>query len=181
MALPASLSTCTITGTYVDLLGNPVRGSILFEPQTIIKEKTLNVIIMPVHINKELDASGSFTITLPVTSDTDVTPQPFIYILSESFTGGRTFEIALPLSVAGTTQNLADLLPAVTQAESASYITTDQYQALLTRYTAAEGVRVILVDAEDYEANAQVYAAATTAAATELAQFTVQSMLLMGV
>ena len=58
MALPASLSTCTVTGTYVDLLGNPVRGSLLFEPQTILKEKTANVIIMPVHINKVLDASG---------------------------------------------------------------------------------------------------------------------------
>lgn len=181
MALPASLSTCTVTGIYVDLLGNPVRGSILFEPQVILKEKTANVIIMPVHINKVLDASGSFTITLPVTSDTDVMPQPFIYTLVENFTGGRTFEIALPLSVAGTTQNLADLLPAVTQTESASYITTDQYQALLTRYSAAEGVRVILVDAEDYEANAQAYAEATTAAATELEQFTVRSMFLMGV
>jgi hypothetical protein len=181
MALPASLSTCTVTGTYVDLLGNPVRGSLIFEPQTIIKEKTANVIIMPVHINKVLDASGFLSITLPVTSDTDVTPQPFIYTVIENFTGGRTFEIALPLSVAGTTQNLADLLPAVTQSESASYMTTDQYQALLTRYSTAEGVRVILVDAEDYEANAQVYAAATTAAATELEQFTVRSMLLMGV
>lgn len=181
MALPASLSTCTVTGTYVDLLGNPVRGSLLFEPQTILKEKTANVIIMPVHINKILDASGSFTITLPVTSDTDVTPQPFIYTIIENFAGGRTFEIALPLSVAGTTQNLADLLPAVSAAEAASYITTDQYQALLTRYSAAEGIRVILVDAEDYEANAQAYADATTAAATELEQFTVRSMFLMGV
>jgi hypothetical protein len=181
MALPASLSTCTVTGTYVDLLGNPVRGSLIFEPQTIIKEKTANVIIMPVHINKELDASGSLTITLPVTSDTDVTPQPFIYTVVENFAGGRTFEIALPLSVAGTTQNLADLLPAVTQAESASYMTTDQYQALLTRYSTAEGVRVILIDAEDYEANAQAYAAATTAAANELEQFTVRSLFLMGV
>ena len=118
---------------------------------------------------------------MPVTSDTDVTPQPFIYTIIENFSGGRTFEIALPLSVAGTTQNLADLLPAVSAAEAASYITTDQYQALLTRYSAAEGIRVILVDAEDYEANAQAYADATTAAATELAQFTVRSMFLMGV
>lgn len=181
MALPASLSTCTVTGTYVDLLGNPVRGSLLFEPQTILKEKAANVIIMPVHINKVLDATGSFTITLPVTSDTDVTPQPFIYTVIENFAGGRTFEIALPLSVAGTTQNLADLLPAVSLTESAFYVTTDQYQALSARYSAAEGIRVILVDAEDYEENAQVYAAATTAAATELEQFTVRAMFFMGV
>jgi hypothetical protein len=43
MALPASLSTVTVAGTYVDLLGNPVRGSITIEPQTILKEKTANV------------------------------------------------------------------------------------------------------------------------------------------
>ena len=112
MALPASLSTCTVVGTYVDLVGNPVRGSINFTPQTILKETTANVIIIPVVIQKTFDATGSFSVVLPVTSDTDVTPQPFIYTIEENFTGGRTIQIALPLSVAGTTQNLADLLPA---------------------------------------------------------------------
>jgi len=100
MALPASLSTCTVVGTYVDLIGNPVRGSINFTPQTILKETTANVIIIPVVIQKTFDATGSFSVTLPVTSDTDVTPQPFIYTIEENFTGGRTIEIALPLSVA---------------------------------------------------------------------------------
>jgi hypothetical protein len=181
MALPASLSTCTITGTYVDLLGNPVRGSLVIEPQTIIKEKADNKIIMPVNINKVLDANGSFTTVLPVTSDTDVIPQPFIYTFVENFSGGRTFQIALPLSVAGTTQNLADLLPAVSAAESASYTTVDQYVSLLSRYTTAEGVRVIVVGADVYESNTISYATATATAADEIAQFTVRSMLMMGV
>jgi hypothetical protein len=181
MALPTTLSTCTVVGTYVDLSGNPVRGSINITPQTILKEVTQNVIIMPVVIQKTFDATGSFSVVLPVSSDTDVTPQPFIYTFEENFTGGRTIELALPLSVAGTTQNLADLLPAVDSVTAASYVTTDQYQALLTRYTTAEGVRVIVVDAEDYEANAEVYAAAATAAANELASFTVKSLLFMGV
>jgi hypothetical protein len=181
MALPTSLSTATIVGTYVDLIGNPVRGSLTFVPQTILKETTQNIIIMPTSIVKTLDATGSFTITLPVTSDTDVAPQPFIYDLTENFSGGREFQIALPLSVANTTQNLADLLPAVDSATAAAYVTTDQYQALLTRYTTAEGIRVIVVDAEDYEANAQVYASAATAAANELESFTVKSLLFMGV
>lgn len=181
MALPTSLSTATIIGTYVDLIGNPVRGSLTFAPQTILKETTQNIIIMPVHIVKTLDATGSFTITLPVTSDTDVAPQPFIYDITENFSGGREFQVALPLSVAGTTQNLADLLPAVDSATAASYVSVDQYQALLARYADAEGIRVIVVDAEDYEANAQVYATATTATATEIAGFTVKSLLLMGV
>ena len=181
MALPTTLSTCTVVGTYVDLIGNPVRGSLTFAPQTILKEVTQNVIIMPTHIVKTLDSTGSFSITLPVTSDTDVAPQPFIYDITENFTGGREFQIALPLSVANTTQNLADLLPAVDSTTAAAYVTVDQYQALLTRYTTAEGIRVIVVDAEDYEANAQVYATATATAADELASFTVKSLLFMGV
>lgn len=181
MALPTSLSTATIVGTYVDLIGNPVRGSLTFAPQTILKETTQNMIIMPTHIVKTLDASGSFTVTLPVTSDTDVTPQPFIYTITENFSGGREFQIALPLSVANTTQNLADLLPALDSASAAAYVTTNQYQALLTRYNTAEGIRVIVVNASTYSANAQVYATAATAAANELASFTVKSLLFMGV
>lgn len=181
MALPASLSTCTVIGTYVDLVGNPVAGSISFEPQTILKETTLNVVIIPTTIVETLDATGSFTITLPVTSDTDVTPQPFIYTVIENFTGGRTFQIALPLSVAGTTQNLADLLPAVGSAEAASYVTTDQYQALLTRYNDADAIRVIVVDAEDYAENASTYATQASEATAELGQYTTRMLMLMGV
>ena len=181
MALPASLSTVTVAGTYVDLLGNPVRGSITIEPQTILKEKTLNVHIMPVHIVKTLDATGSFTITLPVTSDTDVTPQPFIYTIEENFTGGRTIEIALPLSVAGTTQNLADLLPALSSAEAANFVTVDQYQALLARYNDAEGIRVIVVDAEDYVDNAEHYANDASVAANSLSNYNANQFMLMGV
>ena len=40
---------------------------------------------------------------------------------------------------------------------------------------------MIVVDAEDYEANAQVYATAAATAADELASFTVKSLLFMGV
>ena len=181
MALPASLSTCTVEATYVNLIGNPISGSVTFTPQTILKETTLNVILMPTAIVKTLDATGSLSLTLPCTSDTDVTPQPFIYTVVENFTGGRTTQIALPLSVANTTQNLADLLPAVTTAESLSYVTLDQYQALLVRYTADELVRLIVVNGEDYVENSAIYATATATAASQLAIFTANQMMLMGV
>ena len=181
MALPASLSTCTVVGTYVDLQGNPVRGSINFTPQTILKETAANVIIIPVVIQKTFDATGSFSIVLPVTNDTDVTPQPFIYTIEENFTGGRTIEIALPLSVAGTTQNLADLLPALSSAEAASYVTTDQYQALLTRYNNADSIRVLVVDADEYVADAESYADDADLAAQAITKFNSNQMMLMGV
>lgn len=181
MALPASLSTVTVAGTYVDLLGNPVRGSLTFEPQTILKEKTLNVHIMPVHIVKTLDATGSFTITLPVTSDTDVTPQPFIYTIVENFTSGRTIQIALPISVAGTTQNLADLLIALSETDALSYVSVDSYQALLTRYNNASGRREIVVNASTYEGNASAYATEASNSASIVANFTTNQLMMMGV
>jgi len=180
MALPASLSTVTVIGTYVDLQGNPVRGSLIITPQTILKETAANVIIIPVKIQKTFDATGSFSVVLPVTSDTDVAPIPFIYTLEENFTGGRTFQISLPLSVAGTTQNLADLLPAILTTES-GYVTTDQYVALQARYTAANNTKVIVVDAEDYEANAQLYAEAAATAASALSNYNSSQFMLMGV
>jgi hypothetical protein len=181
MALPASLSTCTVVGTYVDLIGNPVRGSINFTPQTILKETTANVIIIPVVIQKTFDATGSFSVVLPVTSDTDVTPQPFIYTIEENFTGGRTIEIALPLSVAGTTQNLADLLPALSSVDAASYVSVDAYQALLARYNDAENIRVLVVDADEYVTDAETYATDASKAAGALSNYNSNQFMLMGV
>lgn len=181
MALPASLSTCTVVGTYVDLSGNPVRGSINITPQTILKETTANVIIIPVVIQKTFDATGSFTVELPVTSDTDVTPQPFIYTFEENFTGGRTIELALPLSVAGTTQNLADLLPALGSAEAASYVSVDAYQALLARYNNAESIRVLVVDADEEATDAATYATDASKAAGALANYNSNQLMMMGV
>jgi hypothetical protein len=181
MALPSSLSTCTVAGTYVDLVGNPIRGSITFKPQTILKETTLNVIIMPTAITKTLDANGSFSVVLPVTSDTDVVPQPFIYILTENFTGGRVFEIALPLSVAGTTQNLADLLPALTATEAAAYVSIEQYQGLLVRYTTADDVRADVVDADVYDSNTHTAATLASQASERVVKFNANQLMMMGV
>jgi len=181
MALPATLSTCTVVGTYVDLSGNPVRGSINITPQTILKEVTQNVIVIPVVIQKTFDATGSFTVVLPVTSDTDVTPQPFIYTFEENFTGGRTIELALPLSVAGTTQNLADLLPALDSADAAAYVSVDSYQALLTRYNNANNIRVLVVDADDKADDANSYASSASLAANALSNYNINQLMLMGV
>ena len=181
MALPTTLSTCTVVGTYVDLSGNPVRGSINITPQTILKEVTENVIIIPVVIQKTFDATGSFSVVLPVTSDTDVTPQPFIYTFEENFTGGRTIELALPLSVAGTTQNLADLLPALDAADAAAYVSVDAYQALLARYNGAENIRVLVVDADEKADDAGTYATDASKAASALANYNTNQLMMMGV
>ena len=145
MALPVSISTCTVAGTYVDLLGNPVSGSISFKAQVLVKEKTLKVIIVNTAMTVTFDASGHFSILLPCTDDVDEVPAGFVYVVTENITGGRQFGISLPTTVAGTTQDMADLLPAVLISVSGSYITLVQYTSLLARYNSAEAIRLIVV------------------------------------
>lgn len=180
MALPASLSTCTVVGNYVDISGNPIRGSISFTPETILIERTLNVILIPKAITVILDATGSFSIVLPVTNDPDVSPQPFTYKITENFASGRTFSIALPISLAGLTVDIADLLPAVLLGGSAIYITTDQYIAILARYTTANATYVSAAGATTSAGVVAGYASDSANFATLQAEENARQLMFMG-
>ena len=180
MALPASLSTLTVAGTYVDLVGNPVRGSLTFTPETIIIEPTLNVILINSAVTVALDATGSFSIVLPVSDDPDVTPQPFVYTITEDIIGGRTFTISLPLSLANTTLNIADILPLVTLADSVNYMTLNQYASLLSRYNTAVAIYTNATGASASASTVAGYATATSENADFLSAYT-DDLMLMGV
>jgi hypothetical protein len=136
MALTADLSTITLTGTYVDIEGNAISGSVRFSPQSIIKDTDQNQIIINTPISATLDGNGSFSVVLPVTDDTDVAPIPFAYQVEEIFLGGRTFFITIPGGGAAS-QDIADFAPAVSTAEAADFVTQSQYNILNTRHTVA--------------------------------------------
>lgn len=136
MALTADLSTVTLTGTYVDLQGNPISGSVTFTPQSIIKDTDQNQIIINATVSATLNGSGSFSVVLPVSDDPDVAPTPFAYAVEEVFPGGRSFFINIPAGGAST-QDIADLAPAVSTTEAANYVTQSQYNILVGRHTAA--------------------------------------------
>jgi hypothetical protein len=179
VALTPDLSTVVIEGTYVDLTGLPISGSIRFTPQTILKDKNFAQIIINTAITKNFDNTGSFSVTLPVTSDEDVEPQPFAYLVEELFTGGRSFFLTLPLGTPSPS-NIADLAPAVDDATAAGFITSSQYNALLAQYTAANSSLGTITDART---NANAATAAATAAANavdDLDKILLNNFLLMG-
>jgi len=165
VALTADLSTVTLEGTYVDLQGNPVAGSVTFTPTTIIKDEDQNQIIINTTISAVLDANGSFSVELPVTNDTDVVPQPFAYLVEEVFSGGRSFAITLPLGGADP-ENIADLAPAVSSSVATGFVTSDEFNALTGRYTAANTTYEAIWDIDDNVTAAQT---AATSASTSLA------------
>jgi len=178
MALTVDLETVTLTGTYVDLIGNPVAGSVTFTPQTIIKDTDQNQIIVNNVITEVLDANGSFSVILPVTDDSDVVPQPFAYEVEEVFSGGRSFAITLPGG--GAAVDIADLSPAVTAAVAAGFVTTTQFTAISARLATANTAYTQVTAIQD-NIEAAATAAASAAASAASAQVSgISQLLLMG-
>jgi len=169
MALTPDLSTVTLTGTYVDLQGNPISGSVTFTPQTIIKDTDQNQIIINATVSATLNGSGSFSVVLPVSDDPDVAPVPFAYAVEEVFPGGRSFFINIPAGGAGT-QDIADLAPAVSTTEAASYVTQSQYNTLFSRHEAALANYNQVDDIGATVTLADAYAATASSSATSAAK-----------
>jgi hypothetical protein len=141
MALPNNLTTITVTGTYLDIAGNPIAGQVLFTPRAVLKNVTSNIILINSTITVTLDANGAFSQALVATDDADAAPVNFTYEVEEAFIGGRTFDMLLPSATVGGTLDLADVAPAVADdGTGAAYITTAVYTALEARVTVVEGL-----------------------------------------
>lgn len=165
MALTPNLATVTIAGTYVDIEGNPIAGQVKFTPRAIIKDTSANQVIIPRVISATLDATGSFSVVIPATNDADVTPINFTYGVEEAFTGGRTFDIAVPAGSG--TINLADVAPTVSSSgtEAATYVLLSAFTTLSNTVTTIQAVTdAVLTSVNEIEAAA----AAAVAAASDL-------------
>lgn len=99
MPLPANFQTCTVTGKFIDIQGNPVSGSLTFTPQpTALLDQDVTTIIVTKPFTATLDSSGAFSIVLPATDDPDINPVDWTYAVSENFLGGRKYNIYAPQS-----------------------------------------------------------------------------------
>lgn len=112
MALPANFQVITVTGSYVDLTGVAVNGSIQFDIEdfTALRDPASNVVILAKPLTASI-ASGIFSLSIPATNDPDITPS-FTYKVTESFPTlsiTRTYRISIaydgpnPLDVADIT------------------------------------------------------------------------------
>lgn len=112
MALPANVTTITVTGQYLDGTGAAVRGSVTFTLDTPLLDAGDAVIIAPTDYTVPLDATGSFSVSLPATNDPDLDPSGFTWEVRENFDGGRTYSIELPENLAPAV-DLSILAPAL--------------------------------------------------------------------
>jgi hypothetical protein len=97
MALPSNVSLVKLTGEYVDYQGNPIAGSVRFTSSATVRDMLADTIIVSSTASATLDSTGSFEVTIPATNDPDIV-DAFTYSVEESFAGGRSYTINLPVA-----------------------------------------------------------------------------------
>lgn len=126
------LNFVTVHGTYKDMTGTAMTGTIVFTPNVVIDDPESDLIIMPKAFTATLTA-GAFTISLPATDDPDVTPVGWSYTVTENIGPlGRTgLVIDVPIIYVTTGVSLATLLATTfTGPASNNYVTLPQANSL---------------------------------------------------
>ena len=180
VGLSPNLSTTTVTGEYVDVQGNPIAGQVKFTPRPVLIDGVANQIIIPRTIIATLDNTGSFSVTLPVTDDDDLSPVNWTYQVEEAFVGGRTYDITIPT---GASIDLADVVPAqpATGEGGESFVTLAQYTALQTQVDDIEDTIDLFSAVTDDIDDAATNTAAAAQAAQDLVALTISPLMLLGI
>jgi hypothetical protein len=103
-----------VLGTFLTPEGDPSTGTITFTPSSWLTNSGANVAIPNSPTTKTLGTAGNFSVLLPITDDPDLSPDNWVYNVSEVVDGvSQNYNILLPGTVAvGGTVFLADLVPA---------------------------------------------------------------------
>lgn len=108
MPLPVGLDTVTLTGTYQDVLGNPLSGFVRFEGPTWIVDTTNNIVFTADETVTLVN--GAFSVELVATDATGIVPNPFTYQVVELIEGMRPHRYRISLPKINPTADISDLI-----------------------------------------------------------------------
>lgn len=120
MPLPGDLTTCTVTGTYLDAAGSPQQGRITFTPSADLTDATGEVVV-PMSPRAYSLSRGEFTSDpLCATDNTTISPSGWTYSVVLYIAGlpPQAWSISLPHS--GSPVDISTITPAVTQVPTTS-------------------------------------------------------------
>ncbi len=161
MPLPGNVDTITVTGTYVDMSGAPLSGTVTFVASVNrLRDPDADVIITDYPFVATLDGSGSFSIELPATDDSDLVPSPWYYRVTENLNDHReTFFMEVPQSSPGGVLDMADADRAVKVPNVITYASRGELLNHLADTTGVHGI----VDTADLETQSGATAKASAA------------------
>jgi len=114
MALPSNIGKGTVQGHIIDSQGNPLSGSLTLTPNfTVLKDATDTpnpTVILPKAVVATLDSSGSFSVAVQATDDTDATPFNWTYSITSSLNGATLPPMAFAVPE-GETVDIGTLVP----------------------------------------------------------------------
>ena len=117
-----------VTGTYLENgTGAPQQGRVTFLATAPMRQASINQTISPTEITATLSASGSFSVTLYATNDTDTEPKGVTYEVTERIKGAalNKYFISLDKDAIGGTVDLADLVPNIDPIVQINYATVE--------------------------------------------------------
>lgn len=140
MARISNLTYVTVTGTYKDLDGNHIDGSVLFTAATVLLDPGVSTVVIPKSYSVNLDGNGHFSIDLPATNDPDLSPVGWTYQVREIFAGGRSYPIGIPWNTPGGTVDISTLAPAAASSGMAQFVLLADFNAFVAAGGALIGI-----------------------------------------
>lgn len=102
----SDLTSITVTGTYMDMLGRAGYGYVEFIPSTDVFEDDTNDIIYTKQIYRgRVNSYGKLSVEIPTTDVGGLTPNAFTYTVVEKVTGmqqRRTEGVEIPSTLGDT-------------------------------------------------------------------------------
>lgn len=117
-----------VTGTYLETgTGTPQEGRVTFLATAPMRQASTNQTIFPTEITATLSASGSFSVTLYATNDTDTEPKGVTYEVTERIKGAalNKYFISIDSNAIAGTVDLADLVPNIDPVVEINYATVE--------------------------------------------------------
>lgn len=111
-ATPGVVSTITVTGTFLSILGAPASGTVTFTPTSAPLKNVPGAVFSGAPVTATLNGSGSFSVVVACTDDTDWTPSGWTYTITTSINGiVSSYPGKLIPYSPGSAIDLSDLLP----------------------------------------------------------------------
>ena len=117
-----------VTGTYLESgTGTPREGRVTFLATAPMRQASINQTIAPTEITATLSASGSFSVTLYATNDTNTEPKGVTYEVTERIKGAalNKYFISIDKDAILGTVDLADLVPSIDPVVQINYATVE--------------------------------------------------------
>lgn len=133
----------TVTGQFLETgTGTPREGRVTFLATAPMRQVSNNITIAPTEVSASLSASGSFSVVLYATNDTETEPKGVTYEVTERIKGAalNKYFISIDKDAPGGVVDLADLVPNIDPVVQINYATVEYVDDVIGNVNSANEI-----------------------------------------